>query len=503
MYIVTAKEMYDIDHFAMTEIGLDGKLLMENAGRAVADRVTAIVKDTDKICVLAGSGNNGGDGFVIARTLLDKGYAVQVLQVVANDKILGDAYYHKRLFERCGGIISLFEGKCTSMITSNNVIIDAIIGIGSKGILREPLASLVHYINREAKKVISVDIPSGLPADEGKGEFISIQADYTFVIGAPKVSAFLNHTSPYYGKWEPVSIGLPSRAFKTNTSRFVWGIDDVRNSLPDRKPDDHKGEHGKGLVIGGSKEMPGALAMSLKASLRAGAGLITGATTEGVIRMLSANCIEATYKELSETNGFLDNRTDVSLEGYHAVAIGMGMGRRTCTGDLVRSLVHTAECPIVIDADGLYHIKEDLLDIENRRYPTVITPHPGEMAMLLGITVNELLLEPFRYSREFAIKNNSYVVLKGMITIITSPEGEQVVNMSGNPGLAKGGSGDVLTGIILAMIMQGQTIFQALCNACYIHGRSADELISEKHSYHDLLASDVIDGLAKVFRIIS
>ncbi|MFU0789217.1 bifunctional ADP-dependent NAD(P)H-hydrate dehydratase/NAD(P)H-hydrate epimerase [Virgibacillus proomii] len=504
MYIVTAKEMYDIDHFAMHTIGLDGKLLMENAGRAVAEKVTRKISKEDKICVLVGAGNNGGDGFVIARTLLDDAYDVNVLQIVPDEKITGDAHYHKQVYENCGGTLLKFAGEDVRAIKEANVLIDAMIGIGVDGDLREPFASLVPFINKQKQKlIISVDIPSGLPANEGVEAYTAIKADHTIIIGAPKLSVFLNDTFSYYGSWEVVSIGLPTLAFKQHTTKSVWNLKDVKRSLPKREPNDHKGKHGKGIIIGGCIGMPGALSMSIRAALRAGAGLITGATSEKVIQAVAANCVEAMYMVLSEKNGFLDNQANLILSGYHAVAIGMGIGRRTWTGELVQNVIDNANCPLIIDADGLYHLSQALSKLKERDQPTVITPHPGEMAMLLGVSIQELLQNPFRYASEFAKEYRTYVVLKGQYTMITSPDGKQAVNQTGNPGLSKGGSGDVLTGIILAMIMQKQDLFQALCNACFIHGLSADLLVIQQHSEHDLLASDVINGISAAYRMIS
>ncbi|KNE21687.1 bifunctional ADP-dependent NAD(P)H-hydrate dehydratase/NAD(P)H-hydrate epimerase [Virgibacillus pantothenticus] len=503
MFIVTAKEMYDMDRLAMQEIGLDGKLLMENAGRAVAWKVMRKISQTDKICVLAGAGNNGGDGFVIARTLLDHNYHVEVLQVVPNDKVTGDAYDHKRIYEKCGGQVVPYETGSIQMVKEADVLIDAMIGIGIKGEVREPFASLISLINAEQSYVISVDIPSGVPADEGGESFHAVQADYTIIIGAPKQSVFLPYTASYYGEWEVVSIGLPTFIFKRLTSKGMWQLEDVKKTLPKRQLFDHKGNHGRGLIIGGCKEMPGALSMSVQAALKSGAGLIMGASSLPVIQMIAGNCVEATYSALSATDGYLDNHSEINLDSYDAIAIGMGLGRKECTKDLVKYVIEKATCPIIIDGDGLYHLSQLLPQINERTHPSVITPHPGEMAMLLGVSVRELLKQPFQYAKEFATAYRVYVVLKGRYTIVTSPEGVQMVNPTGNPGLAKGGSGDVLTGIALAMVMQKQSLLQALSNACYIHGMSADLLVQHQHSEHDLLATDVINGITDVYRTIS
>lgn len=502
MYIVTAEEMYDMDHEAIHDIGIDGKLLMENAGRAMSERIEASVHKTDCIRIFAGSGNNGGDGFVIARTLMNNGYNVSVVQVVPDEKVLGDALYHKNLFIKCSGDVHVTRqiSDIKAIVGEADVIVDAILGIGVKGMLREPLDKIVSLINKKDAYVISVDIPSGLPANEAVEAFQAVQANQTVVAGFPKMSAFLESTAPYYGKWTTVSFGLPARVTEKHAGRRVWKVEDFQTRMPERKPNAHKGHHGRGLVIGGYAEMPGSIAMAASAALRTGAGLITVATTKDVIPTVASLCPEATYLTLSDTDGFLNDQASLPFDHYDAVVLGMGMGRQTQTGKLVQQAVENAMCPLIVDADGLYHLKPLLDTLESRTNPVVLTPHPGEMAMLLDISVRELLQSPFSYTKQFAETYHVYVILKGMFTIITTPEGKQTVSTSGNQGLAKGGSGDVLSGITLAMMMQKQPLPDALCNACFVHGKAADLLIKETHSVYDLMASDVVDGITNVYR---
>jgi len=502
VYIVTAKEMYDVDHYTMQEIGIDGKILMENAGRAISEKMEGILDKQSCIAVLAGPGNNGGDGFVIARTLLNKQYDIVVIQVVADEKIKGDALYHKQLFLNSGGdIFSAEDGrKFEEFIKEKEIIIDAMLGIGVSGNLRSPLDEFVSILNNGDQTILSVDIPSGLPADEEADEFTALKADYTFVVGAPKMSTFLPNTNAFYGKWEKVDIGFPSFVFQRFTNQILWTEEQLQETLPKRSPFSHKGDHGRGLIIGGNDQMPGSILMSTKAALKAGSGLITAGTTEKVTQMISSQSAESMYFKLPDENGYLTDEKEISFENYHAVAVGIGMGRNKETEGLVKRVIEQARIPVIIDADGLYHLKASLSAVQNRTNPVIITPHPGEMAMLLDISVKELLLAPFRYSRQFAREFGVYVVLKGKYTIITDPNGRQAVNYTGNQGLAKGGSGDVLTGITLAMVLQKQTLFQALCNACFIHGKSADLQVEKNHSYYDLLATDVIEGIPLVYR---
>ncbi|WP_281254146.1 NAD(P)H-hydrate epimerase [Oceanobacillus rekensis] len=360
MYIVTAKEMYDIDHYTMHEIGMDGKLLMENAGRAVSDKVIQVVGAKNRISIFVGSGINGGDGFVIARTLVEKGYQVQVIQVVSDEKIKGDALYHKQLFINCDGraISEIQWSTIREIVDQSDIVIDAMLGIGVKGDLRKPILEIVAIINQSDVCVISVDIPSGLPADEEATPFTSIVADYTFIIGAAKQSAFLEKTAAYYGKWEVLEIGFPRPVFQKYAECQLWTEREFRKTLPLRSINAHKGNHGRGLIIGGNAEMPGTISMASRAAVKSGAGLITVGTIDKVITMIATSCPEAMYLKLDEKDGYLTKNPTLKMETYDAIAFGVGMGRKEETAELVRSIIQKAHCPIIIDADGLYHLKK-------------------------------------------------------------------------------------------------------------------------------------------------
>lgn len=504
MFIVTAKEMYDIDRYTIEEIGLPGKLLMENAGREVFRNLLPLVDETDRITVFVGAGNNGGDGFVIARYLLEAGFDVNIAQVVPDEKIRGDALEHKQILLNSGWKVRTTEiEELDGLLNSTDVIIDALIGIGVKGMIREPFASIIEKINGSNAKVISVDIPSGLPADEGVQVDLAVEADYTFVIGAAKMTAFLPATSEYYGKWKVVDIGFSRKTIGKFTNRKYYGIKELKNTLPKRKISSHKRDHGRGLLIGGNASMPGAITMSTRAALVAGAGLITAATLKENIPIVASLIPEAIVYGMNSSDGKIVDDEHLNFSDYDAVAIGIGIGRNEEIKDLLTRVLEKAKCPVIVDADGLYHLKSLLPKLKTRKEPTIVTPHAGEMARLLDISVEELLEKPFYYSRNFAKNYGVYVVLKGKHTIITSPFNEQVVESSGNPGLAKGGSGDVLTGIVTAMVMQDQPIFAAISNACLIHGKSADIAVEQKHSEYDLVATDVIAWLPEVYRMIS
>lgn len=499
MYIVTAEDMYEIDRFAIDQGGIDGTILMENAGQAIAKEMMVAEEKSCHMAILVGSGNNGGDGFVIARYLKNEGYPVKVLQLVPNEKIKGDAAYHKQLLIHQKVPIQevLTTDKLLECLVNVDIVIDAILGIGVTGEIREPLRGMISIINEQNARIYSVDIPSGLPANENHTIDIAIKADRTYIVEAPKQSLFLETTAPYYGEWKVVPIGIPIEAYGMIPKVRSWNLKDVKVSFPKRATFSHKGSHGKGLVIGGQELMPGSVALSTRAALKAGAGLVTVATMERNIPVIANYCMEAMYQNLS-------NIGHIDLAGFDGVAIGMGMGRNRTAKTFVEDVLAQEGVPVIIDADGLYHLKELLGMLQERGSPTILTPHYGEMAMLTNQEIETIKKAPFTMAKEFAQEHQVYLILKGKYTIITAPDGTQMVNATGNAGLAKGGTGDVLSGILLAFIMQHESVLEAMNNACFIHGMSADLRIeSGQNTVIDLLASDVIDGLTNVFRTMS
>ncbi|WP_080875350.1 NAD(P)H-hydrate dehydratase [Oceanobacillus timonensis] len=504
MYIVTAEEMYKVDRETISTIGLDGKILMENAGREASKEIEKRLTGKEKIVILVGSGNNGGDGFVIARVLSEAGYQVKTIQVAPDEKITGDAAYHREVYRQFGGQVERYDAdSIETVLQGADVIIDAMLGIGVSGALRGDILTVTSQVNKQNAYVISIDIPSGLPADEGSSDFQAIEADVTIMIGAVKQSAVCQNTSSYYGEWIVADIGFPEKLFQTHTQKCLWTSSRFQESFPEREVNSHKGNHGRGLIIGGSDPMPGSILMTTKAALRTGSGLLTTASVRNVISMIAGNNPEAMYIATPETDGNIAGIDHIDLSGFDAVAVGIGLGRKEETAKGIFPALLPFEGPVIIDADGLYHLKSYLTDFGSRQAPLILTPHPGELAALMDISVPELLMEPFRYSAAFAKRYHCYLVLKGKHTIITSPDGNQAVESSGNPGLAKGGSGDVLTGMILAMVMQSESIFAGITNACFLHGKSADLLVQEKHSEQDLLAGDVIQGIPEAIRTFS
>lgn len=496
MKSVTAKEMYDIDRKAINDYQLSGVLLMENAGRAIVEKIRAELTKDMKVVVLIGAGNNGGDGFVIARTLINLGFQLDLIQLVTDAEIKGDAAAHKAILKKfnCAIIHANQTDLCQKIIQSADVIIDAMLGIGFKGVLREPYRSIVEEVNALETKVVAVDIPSGVPAETSHEPIIAIKADITYCIEAPKPSAFIERYASFYGEWEIVKIGLPKRLIEASTKE-VWTLEKVNQTLARRGRHSHKGSHGRGLIIGGTKEMPGAARLTANAALRSGVGLLTVATSQEALPVVSSDVTEATFLDLD------DKQIDLlaEIKPFDAIAIGMGMGRSTQTQSIVDTVL-TSDQLVIVDADGLFYLKNHLSELKNRNAPTILTPHPGEMAMLVDRSIEQVKSNPFEIAKSFAVKYQLYLVLKGAYTIITAPNGYQTINQTGNPALAKGGSGDCLAGIILAQVMQKGTIGSNLANACYIHGLAADLAVEKDHSTIDFLATDLLNFLPKAFR---
>ncbi|WP_270182834.1 NAD(P)H-hydrate dehydratase [Alkalihalobacillus sp. CinArs1] len=498
MRIVSGKEMYEADRFAMEEIGLSGAMLMENAGRALFEAMKEELKG-QRIAVVIGTGNNGGDGFVLSRYLKEHDYDVDVWVVPSLEKLRGDAKTHFTIFQRSG-----FEWKALnqgnewlSHLDRYTVLIDCLLGLGLSGPIRTPYKELIQRMNESGISIYSVDLPSGLRSDGGyEGEVEPIRADRTYTLEAPKTGAFLHPDADYYGELEVLHIGLPRKAFEKAQSKKIWTDRDVASTLSDRAASSHKGSHGKGLVIGGSSGMAGAPIMTAKAAYRSGAGLIHVAVPEEILSVTAGALIEAMFQGWPSEGGHFNGTIPEALS-FDGIAAGPGLGREKGGRKLVQTLMEE-DCLLVLDADALFHLsglKDQLLQ---RQAPTILTPHPGEMARLADCSIADVQRNRFELSYRFAREYGVYLVLKGPYTLVTDPNGNQFVNPTGNPALAKGGSGDVLTGMVLSFVMHSNSIQEGISNAVYLHGKAADMLVQSAHSTLDVLATDVIEQIPAV-----
>ncbi|UTR13405.1 NAD(P)H-hydrate dehydratase [Salipaludibacillus sp. LMS25] len=507
MYVVTGEEMHRIDRFTMDEIGLSDHTLMENAGQAVARQLEKMFDQNAHFLVLIGAGNNGGDGFVISRYLQEKGYPVETWVIPPASRIKGTAAHHKHIYEQCGYSFKAYETNNQSFreaLATKGIIIDALLGTGVTGKLRSPYDHIIRLVNESGNRIVSVDIPSGLPDSEGGNYTEVIWADDTITLQSLKLTACLYPEGGYYGKVTCVDIGIPNRAFsEQRVTRRLILQERVKATLATRDVNTHKGGAGKALVIGGSSAMTGAPTMTAQSCLRSGAGLVTMAVPESIHDVVTQHIMESMFASLSDAQGEITNESlkQINYTEYDGIALGPGMGRK----HRLTLYERFKDVPgyLVIDADGLYHLHDDLSSWRggHRLGPTIITPHSGEMARLTGCSVKEVEAHRFTLSKAFAKDYNMYVILKGPYTIVTTPSGDQWVNTSGNASLAKGGTGDTLTGIILGLLLQHKNIEDALCNAVYVHGKAADHLL-DTHDMFSVNATDLISVLPRVLKLL-
>jgi len=481
MKIVTAAEMREIDRVTTEKYGIPSLTLMENAGSAVAEFAERHF-DFDSVCVVCGKGNNGGDGFVAARKLSEAGKKVSVIILAKSaDELRGDA---AEMFKK----ISMkplwvadekdFQKEGIQAALKAELIVDAILGTGFKPPVKGIAAKAIAVINEAPGWVLAVDIPSGMSADAGDANAAAadfIVADGVITFTAPKAIHVFG--KPTEGPVAVVEIGSPRELVKEQArgKEDVLSIGELAWNFPKRSPDAHKGEFGHVVVIGGSVGKAGAAAMAGMAALAAGAGLVTVASAKSVQPTIAGFAPELMTVPLPETSeGSLAMEGLPQLENLIAkkdcLAIGPGLSRNPETAELVRKLITSTTVPVVLDADGLNafsgHVTElsgEVGEGDNKAERTlVLTPHPGEMSRLLGdVGTAQVEGDRLKVARSFAHNHNLVLVLKGHRTLIASPDGSAIVNVTGNPGMAKGGSGDVLTGIVAALIARysGQHMF--------------------------------------------
>lgn len=507
MYVVTGDEMHQIDRYTMDEIGLNEEVLMENAGQAFFRELIKKIDKDDEIAILIGPGNNGGDGFVIGRLLKEAGFSVDMWLIPSEERVEGAALTHKNAYERIGYRwikYSQNKQKFSELIKGKyDVIVDAMLGTGINGSVRPPYDEIIIGVNSSKSKVYSVDIPSGLPCtlEEHDEDVYCVKADETFTFQAHKISQFQRKTASFFGEVTVLPIGIPKISFeKIGIKRFVTTEENVTSTLPLRDKFTHKGKVGRALVIGGSFTMPGAAVLMTNACLRAGAGLTTLAVPTSIYPIITNKVTEATFFPVEDVDGEINVANLVkktNMERFNSIAIGPGLGRKRQQQLFASFKDITA--PLVLDADALFHLSKELDEWKNekRSGETIITPHLGEMSLLTGISLDEIEKHRFEVTKEFAREYGMYIILKGANTLITTPTGEQWINPTGNPSLAKGGTGDVLTGIVTAFLLQHSDVLQALINAVYIHGKAADQCIQLKDCIA-ITASDIVDQLSRV-----
>lgn len=496
MKVVTAEEMRELDELTVRDFGLDSRILMERAGLSVVLAMEEELGDLSKknFLVVCGSGNNGGDGFVVARNLL--GVAKGVLVVSLGKSKTPDCEYNFQLYRKYGGTVTEeFDG---TLLRDFDVVVDAIFGTGLKGEVKGEHARVIETLNRSGKFIVSVDIPSGVDASTGKILGTAVKASMTVTFGFPKVGHLIFPGRELTGKLKVANIGHPL-VLSSKIRREIITKESVASLLPQRPKDSHKGTYGKVLVIGGSRRYSGAPVLSAMAVLKVGGGLSAIITPYPQNLVATAKYPELVSIPVITSEGFFteENVADVLnvVENFDVIALGPGLGDDERTKRFVREIVPKIEKPLLLDADGLNALSGFTSILRQRKHPTVLTPHPGEMARLVGKKVEDVKYN-YVLAEEFARENGCVLVLKSATTIVTDGE-NTYFNVTGNTGLSKAGSGDVLAGMIAGFMAQGLTPCDAARAGVFMHGLAAEEYEGDESGF---TPSELLERLPRVIR---
>ena len=505
MKVATAEQMQELDRKAIETYRIPGILLMENAGRGAAETILASFPDLRKkrVVIIAGKGNNGGDGFVIARHLMNRRIPVKVILLTDPKSLRGDAETNHYILHRMKGEIIPVPStkdyqKVKRDVEKADLLIDAIFGTGLDAEVRGYYREVIDHLNTLQKPIVSIDIPSGLNANTGKPLGAAVRATLTVTFGLPKIGLLLSPGTDYAGTLKVIDIGIPKNLVEEEKIQaHLLEEEDIRQflSVP-RRPDTHKGDYGHLLVIAGSVGKTGAAAMVCEAALRMGAGLVTLAIPKSLNAIMEMKLTEVMTEPLPETP-----KQTISLRAFNsilrlcenkkAVVIGPGLGTFKETQSLILKLIKTIDLPIIIDADGLNALaaQPKILPTSNRSI--VLTPHPGEMARLVHSTVKEVQENRVGICKNFSQSSHAHLILKGYRTLIVTPKGEVYINPTGNSGLATGGTGDVLSGMMGGLVCQGFDLLSSLQASVYLHGLAGDEVARELGE-KSLMATDLI-----------
>lgn len=507
MKIVTAAQMKELDRRTISETKMSGATLMERAGSGVVEAMGRAAGSLAEktVTVLCGKGNNGGDGFVVARLLRKQRAKVHVLLLARPSDLSGDAKAMHRRFLSVAGAKAVSASPSTDTIRAalaqSDMIVDALLGTGLSASVSAPYRAAIEAINEASVPVVAVDLPSGIHADTGAVMGAAVRADMTVTFGLPKLGLYTGAGLDHAGRIEVVDIGIPPafvEAIASRVSLITAGI--IRRLIPDRRVSSHKGTYGHAGIIAGSVGKTGAAAMAAKAALRVGAGLVTVATPSSVNDTLEAKLLEAMTVPMPETKARTLARAGLEeilsfINARTAVAIGPGLTTHPETVELIHALLPRLEKPSVLDADALNALigRTSLLDA--CKIPPILTPHPGEMARLVdGASTRSINEDRIGAALTFAQARHVMLVLKGARTVVAHPDGRVAICPTGNPGMATAGTGDVLTGMIVGLLAQGLSPWDAACAGTYLHGLAGD-LAAAERGLAGLIAGDVIEQI--------
>ena len=529
MKVLTAEQMREVDRLTTDRYGVPSLQLMENAGAAVADYLSRAFPDLSarNILVLCGKGNNGGDGFVVARRLRERGAPPRVFLFAELSAVRGDAAVNLQLWRAGGGELHAVNSKsewatAREVLNEADLVVDALLGTGIKGPVEGLLASVIEDVNTwrgkrpsrlgraRARFVISVDMPSGLPSGNEDFGGPVIRADVTVTFTAPKVGQLLSPRADCVGKLIVRDIGTPRELLDDDpTLKLHWLEPGEFRSLPMvRKADSNKGNFGHALIVAGSVGKSGAAVLGGRAGLRVGAGLVTVATPANVLPIVAAGMPDmmttpllATEDGTASLRNLDDDRFARVVQDKSVLAIGPGLSTNHETQQFIRTVLQKVSLPVILDADGLNAFVGRAEELRTRKPELLaITPHPGEMGRLLGATARDVQAKRLEVALDAAEKWKAFVILKGFHTILATPDGQAYVNATGNPGMATGGTGDVLTGMLAGLTAEFGTKNweQVLGLGVYLHGLAGD-VAAERVGEAPLIASDLIEALPEAY----
>ena len=509
MRILSAEQMREADRRTIEDLGIPSLVLMENAGRQVVAAMEAFFQDLAErqIAIICGKGNNGGDGFVVARTLHQRGIEVSVFVVGRVADIKGDARLNIEILGRLGVTVVEItdEGQWElhfSEISDHDLIVDALFGTGLKSALSGMYETVIADINGSGIPVVSIDVPSGMSADTHDLIGDCIDATVTVTLGAPKLPLILPPAEEKSGEVVIADIGIPAGIIDALDGPRVELLtrEQIRALISPRAADVHKGDFGRVLIVAGSRGKTGAAILAAQGALKSGAGLVTIATPRSVLPIVASHAPEYMTEPLEET---VDGTVHFAAAEYvlslaaDVIAVGPGLGRGEGVATFARELLDKSETPIVLDADALNAFADDPTALVGREgRDVIITPHPGEMARLVGCTIDDVQADRLGVAREFATAHKLYVVLKGYRSLIATPDGKMFVNPTGSPGMASGGTGDVLTGMLAAWLAQLLDAEAACRLAVYLHG-AAGELADADQGEVSMTAVDLVQQISE------
>lgn len=503
MKILTAEQMHEADHRTINELGIPGIVLMESAGREVVSIILSRYQylAPGPVLILCGKGNNGGDGLVVARTLLQSGWQVTTVILADEAAITGDARICLDILQRLEVPIEFAPDlsrvkTVIGQLSTPALLIDALFGTGLSASVRGHYAFAIDWMNRSTATKVAIDIPSGLDATTGAVLGSALVADLTVTFAAAKLGQVISSGVACCGELIVAEIGIPQTVLAELAVGILLENEEVRRFLPLRPATGHKGTFGHLLLVAGSCGKSGAAVLAADAALRTGAGLVTVAAPRSLQTTLAIKLTEAMTAPLDEVDGELAATAFVQIsalwQGKTVLAIGPGLGRSAATSALVRRIVQECPLPLVIDADGLFALAGYDEVLASRAVgTTILTPHPGEMAHLLNCTTESIEADRIGTARRFAEKHGVILVLKGARTVVAAPDGGIMINSTGHAGMATGGMGDLLTGIIAALLAQGSPPLAAAACGVWLHGRSGDRL-RPRFGDAGLLASDLL-----------